>query len=50
MIEIQIPRGKYDGKIAKHMASVIHDQKPDPQKDSWHKKKTFHIMTMGNGQ
>ena len=50
MIEIQIPRGNYDGKIAKHMGSVIHDEKFIPKKIPDIKKKTFHIMTMGNGQ
>ena len=47
MIEIQIPRGNYDGKIAKHMASVIHDKKFDPQTDSWHKKENFSYYDNG---
>ena len=47
MIEVQIPRGNYNGKIAKHMASVIHDEKFDPQTDSWHKKENFSYYDNG---
>ena len=38
MIERQTSRERYDSKITKQMANVIHNEKPNPQNNFWHKK------------